>query len=245
MYRMQRGGLSLALLILAASGTAIADPCDSGITALAAGFNGTAVAPGNTLWFNSVLKPNLPAGTSAPVIFYLNNATLTLTPKGGDPTVYSVPNAQITYSPGATMATTRYDGFSDTFVTEVPASFGDNTFLTGLALPLPAGLPPGVRAVFSGTFTTNAPGASLKYQFAAAVYRVFSTDYDVLGIKVTHGGPDAYPGGDHAGVPENYARLPKNVIGGGTGGGSGNFTGSYSATATVVPCPAEISIGVS
>src|SRR5689334_11293742 len=118
MYRTKSAGLALALLVLAARGTAMADPCTSGITSLAAGFNGTPIPAGNTLWFNSVVKPSFPAGVSGPgVTIFLNNATLTLTAKGCIPVVYRVPNAQIAYSPAITTAATSYDSSSQIFVT--------------------------------------------------------------------------------------------------------------------------------
>jgi hypothetical protein len=203
---------------------------------LTAGFNGTPIPAGDYLWLNSVLKVKLPAGTSQLVSIFLDSAWVTVTPKGGAPTSYPVPSATITYMPGLSVAATAYDPSTARLVTMVPASFGDNVFLTGLALPFPDGLPAGATATFMGTFTTDTPGVTFHYQFAAAVYKQFSLDYNALGIKPTHGGPDAYPGGDQAGTPENFARLPGNVVGGGTGGGGGNFTGSYSATASVVPC---------
>lgn len=227
--------LALGLLALSVPGSAVAQQCTPSLTA---GFNGTPIPANSYLWFNSVLKVKLPAGTTGPVNLFLDGATLAVTPKGGTPTFYNLPSAQILYMPGATSATTTFT--AGAFVTAVPASFGDNVFLTGLALPLPAGLPPGASATFSGTFTTDTPGVTLQYQFAAAVYKLFSTDYNALGVKPTHGGPDAYPGGDQAGTPENFARLPQNVIGGATGGGGGNFTGSYSATAAVTPCLAGV-----
>ena len=233
--------LALGLVAVALPGAAVAQsPCSP--TAMAAGFNGTPILASASapeyLWFNSVIKPSFPSGTSAPVTFFLNNndAVLAITPRGGVPVPHRLPNAQITYSPGVATATTTYDPVTNTFFTSVPLSFRDNVFLTGLSLPLPDGLAAGANAVFSGTFTTDTPGASLHFQFAAAIYKQFSTDYTVLGVKPTHGGPDAYPGGDQAGTPESFARLPNNVIGGGTGGGGGNFTGSYSATAEVTPC---------
>jgi hypothetical protein len=237
-------GLALALVTFSVPGSAAAQD-STGCTSLRAGFNGTSIPAGSTLWFNSVFKVKLPAGTNGPVNIFLNEACLTITTKAGDSISCSVPSAHITFDPAVTQATTTHDA-SDTFVTQVPASFGDNVFLTGLALPLPNGLPGGAKATFSGTFTTDTPGVTLQYQFAAAVYNQFSQEYDALGIKVTHGGPEAlpYPGGDQAGTPENYAHLPKNVIGGGTGGGASNATGSYSATVSVTPGPAVVVVVV-
>src|SRR5689334_1792927 len=101
-------GLALALVTVSLPGSAAAQ--DGVLTSLAAGFNGTSVAPGNTLWFNSVLKVKLPAG-GGPVSINLSNAQLVVTAKSGGAVLYSnsVPNAVITYDPTCTLATTRHD----------------------------------------------------------------------------------------------------------------------------------------
>jgi hypothetical protein len=234
MQGTRRASLALAAVALTVPWPAAAATSSNGTTSMTVGFNGTPIPAGTYLWFNSVFKPSFAAGTS--VTIYLSGATLTLTPKGGSPVSYPVPNARITYGLETTKAATTFEPGTDTFVTQVPASFRDNVFLTGLAIPLPDGFPPGASATFSGTFSTDAlSGVTLKYQIAAAVYKTFSPDYNQLAIKPTHGGPDLYPGGDQAGTPEAFAHLPKNVIGGGTGGGGGNYTGSYSATGSVIP----------
>src|SRR5690242_7867952 len=125
--------LALGLLALCVPCSAMSQtPSSTGATSLTAGFNGTPIAAGSYLWFNSVLKVKLPSGTSQPVNIYLDSAALTVTPRGGTPTPYAVPSATITYVPGATTATTTYDPLSGRMVTMVPASFGDNVFLSGL-----------------------------------------------------------------------------------------------------------------
>lgn len=237
------GLLALALPVLVVPAAAVAQGGTCGATSLTAGFNGTPIPVGTYLWFNNVLKPKFPAGTSDPVTIRLDNASLVVTPKGGVLCRCPVPNAQITYTPAfVPPATMTYDAGTNTYSTVVPASFRDNVFVTGLAIPtgpntpFPNGLAGGATVTFSATFSTDTPGVTLQYQFAAAVYRQFSTDYNALGIKPTHGGPDSYPGGDQAGTPENFA-FSGNCIGGATGGGGSNFTGSYSATVSVVPCP--------
>jgi hypothetical protein len=45
-------------------------PC-TGPTSLTAGFNGTPIPAGDYLWFNSVLKVKLPAGSSQAVNIFL------------------------------------------------------------------------------------------------------------------------------------------------------------------------------
>jgi Carboxypeptidase regulatory-like domain len=243
MQHIRKASLALAAIALAAPWPAVAGTPSNGTTSMTVGFNGTPIpagtdpAAGPYIWFNSVFKPSFAAGTTYPVTIYLTDCKLVLTSKGGLPLLdCPVPNARITFGPTTTKAETKYESGTNTFVTTVPASFRDNVFLTGLTIPVPGGFPAGASATFSATFRTDAPsGVTVQYQIAAAVYKQFSTDYNALAIKPTHGGPDAYPGGDQAGTPEAFAHFPKNVIGGGTGGGSGNYTGSYSATGSVVP----------
>jgi hypothetical protein len=118
-------------------------------------------------------------------------------------------------------------------VTTVPSTFGDNIFLSGLSYLVPAGgLPGGVNPVtWKGTFSSSAP-FSLQWQWGAAVYTTFSTNYNSLGVKPTHSTTiDAYHNGDQAGTPENFKA---DVTGGARGGGGSNFTGSLSATGCAV-----------
>jgi len=68
----------------------------------------------------------------------------------------------------------------------------------------------------------------VNWQWAAAVYTNFSSDYSLLGVKpVDDNKKNPYLNSDHAGTPENFKPF---VIGGATGGGGSNYTGDYSAT---------------
>ena len=150
-----------------------------------------------------------------------NMGTITLT----------VPDSEIIFSTSATTAMTTFTG--GMWVTTVPATFGDNIFLSGLSYLIPAGgLPGGVSPVtWKGTFGSSAP-FSLQWQWGAAVYTTFSTNYNSLGVKPTHSTTiDAYHNGDQAGTPENFTA---DVTGGARGGGGSNFTGSLSATGCAV-----------
>src|SRR5439155_20469244 len=160
----------------------------------------------------------------------------------GTPYTVDVPNACITFDPflDADMsgsASTVYDGQWETTV----PSFGlaGNTFLAGVALQtLPGGFPGGIKNVtWQGTFFADFPGVSLHWQWAAAVYRMFSDDYNSLGVKpVDDNMASIYQNADHAGTPENFKHY---VTGGARGGGGSNFTGSLSATQSVTcECPA-------
>ena len=147
----------------------------------------------------------------------------------------------VTFDPAATTATTTFSG--GMWVTRVPSSgLAGNTFFSALSYMVPANIPGGVKNVtWSGTVSPSAPGVSLQWQWAAAVYTVFTSDYNSLAVKpVDDTKASVYKNSDHAGTPENYKTIPdtnqSNVVGGATGGGASNYTGSYSGTGSVGPC---------
>ena len=83
--------------------------------------------------------------------------------------------------------------------------------------------------------SSDTPGVSVQWKWAAAVYTNFSADYNALGVKpVDDNRASQYRNSDHAGTPENFKAY---VIGGARGGGGSNYTGSLSRTARVGPCP--------
>jgi hypothetical protein len=111
-----------------------------------------------------------------------------------------------------------------------------NTFLSALAFVVPAGgLPGGINPVtWSAVFTSDTPGVTMQWQWAAAVYTSFSSDYNALGVKpVDDNQASVYQNSDHAGTRENYKAF---VTAGARGGGASNYTGGYSGTENVIPC---------
>lgn len=192
-------------------------------------FNGTAIPAGASIWFSSVGKVSGLGSTTATL--HVVNAEIDFTANN---TAYSVPvpNSTLTFVPGATSATTTFD--SNGWNTSVPKQLSGNVFLAGTELAVPSGLPGGIKNVtWSAQFWTDTPGISVNWQWAAAVYTNFGTDYGSLAVKpVDSSSLSDYKNSDHAGTPEVYKSF---VVGGCTGGGGSNFTGSYSATKTVVP----------
>jgi PEP-CTERM motif-containing protein len=198
------------------TGTAKADP----LSIINSNFNGTAIDGGNTVWFSSHMKVN-GVGTQ-PVTLSVTNSVITFS-SGGQ--VYSLvtPNAQITFSPTAQTASTTFDSSTNTWMTTVPSSqAGADPFMTGLAFLVPTGgLPGGINPVsWQATFSSDSPNISGSWQWGAAVYTNFSTDYNDLGVL-------AADGGGQSGTPLNFE---SSVVGGARGGGGSNFTGSNSAT---------------
>jgi hypothetical protein len=201
-----------------------ATPTASSITG---NFNGTAIPAGDSLWFSSVAKvQGLPA---AGATLQVTNQTISYT-VAGVPNVLTVPDSTITLSPST-------PGASVTGAWSVvsPTHFSGNVFLSGLAVPLPNGLPGGIKNVtWAGDFSANTNGLTVNWQWATAVYKQFgTTDASVLGVKAGDDSHDlVYHNSDHAGTPENFKSY---VTGGAMGGGGSNWTGSYSGTASVKP----------
>jgi len=121
------------------------------------------------------------------------------------------------------------------WVTTVPAAIKGNTFFSGLSFPVPGNLPGSIHPVtWSGTISTDTPGVTVNWQWAAAVYTSFNSDHTMLGVKpVDDKNASVYHNSDHAGTPENFKPF---VIGGATGGGASNYTGGLSGTASI-KCP--------
>jgi hypothetical protein len=197
------------------------------VSSIVSNFNGTAIHPGSTVWFNSVFKAS-GLGSQGATLFISHGSVLS-SAFGA-----ATPDAVITFSPTATSAATTFDAGSNTWFTTVPLGLGGNTFMGGFALPLPNGLAGGLNPVtWTADFATDTPGVSVNWQWAAAVYRSFSTDFSALGVKpVDSNSASQYHNSDHAGTPENFKTF---VTGGARGGGGSNFTGSYSATGHVTP----------
>jgi Bacterial Ig-like domain (group 3)/MBG domain (YGX type) len=207
------------------------------------------ILAGNYIWFSAVVNnvAGLPYGPQ--VNLYLSDSTITFT-AGGISYSLPVPNGAITFnSMSVKVPATTYNLANNTWNTQVPASgLTGNTFVTGLAFPVPANFPSGIQNVqWSAAFTTDTPGVKLQWQWSAAVYKSFSTVYasggnnNILGVNAESGLADTN-GGEPAGTPEtNKASL----IFGATGPGWTNFTGFPSPGAFVIPSAAPVSVSPS
>jgi len=225
-------GLAVCALLFAAT-LALAHPykCTS---AIASNFNGTAIAAGDDIWFNAVLKVN--GLSSTPARIFVTHASITFT-ANGQTYQLTVPDSQITLSNSITLATTFFARLSPEigsplgWRTALPASgLAGNDFLAGLRFAVPAsGLPGGIKnVIWQGTFSSDTAGLTVNWQWGASVYTNFSTKYNDLGVKpVDDNKASQYKNSDHAGTPESFRAF---VVGGVRGGGGSNFTGSYSGT---------------
>jgi len=212
-------------------------------TMIQSNFNGTAIqfqsVQGNQyIWYESHAKISGISTSSITTLHFINQF-IDFKDKVHNVTYHlAVPDADIIFNPAVTTATVNFTGTK--FIDTYPASgLSGDFFVSGLAFPVPAtGLPGGINPVtWSGNLTSDVPLPNVKmsWQWAAAVYQTFTTNYNALGIKpVDDSTHSVYKNSDHAGTPENFKKF---VVGGARGGGGSNFTGSNSSTVTVGPCP--------
>jgi hypothetical protein len=202
----------------------------NGSTSISSNFNGTSISAGDTIWFTSDFKVNGLGHNQ--VILNFTDSSISYTANGVNYTV-DTPDAEVILSPTATTATTTFNSSLNEWVTTLPMNFSGNGFLDAVELHLGSSLPGGIKNVtWQGTLSTDTQGVSVNWQWAAAVYTNFSSDYNALDVKPTDDNHvSTYHNSDHAGTPEAFLSY---VVGGATGGGGSNFTGSLSGTASVV-----------
>jgi hypothetical protein len=199
-------------------------------TTIGSNFNGTPIAGGRYIWFNAVVKIT-GAGTGPETVGF-DHQVITFT-SGGTTYHLTPPDSSLTVASTNTTADTSWDAANNRWVTNAPTNTSGNWYLAGFAFHVPAGgLPGGINPVtWSGRFTsTKTSGVSLQWQWAAAVYTQFATDYSLIGPKpVDDNKQSMYKNSDHAASPENYKAY---VTGGARGGGGSDTTGSYTGTYT-------------
>jgi hypothetical protein len=200
-------------------------------SSITAGFNGTAIPAGDTIWFNASFKAS--GLGSAPVTVHVVNGSIDFT-AGTTPYHVAAPDADIVFTPGATSAATTFDPTDNGWDTSVPSGGTGNVSMGGVALPVTNGLPGGIKNVtWSAAFWSDTAGITVSWQWGAAVYKSFSGDYNALGVKpVDNNTLSVYQNGDHAGTPEAYKAF---VTAGATGGGGTNATGNLTGAKAVQP----------
>jgi hypothetical protein len=196
------------------------------VSTITSNFNGMAIPAGDTVWFSSNLKVN--GLGSAGANLYVTHQSITL-----NGVSYAVPDAHVTFTPAtpAWAGTTFQNG---TWETTLPLKFSGSGFLDGFALSAPGGLPGGLKSLsWSGDFASDQPGLSVHWQWGAAVYTQFGSDYNALGVKaVDDNHLGQYQNPDHAGTPEAFKAY---LTQGAKGGGGADYTGGSSGTGQVSP----------
>jgi len=116
-------------------------PTPSNVSTISSNFNGTSIAAGNYIWFNSVVSVSGLGSAAAKV--YTKGGTIQFTANG---TAYnlSVADTVILFSPSATSASTVFDAVNNQWNITVPLSFSGNVLLGGLAYPVSTALPGGI-----------------------------------------------------------------------------------------------------
>jgi hypothetical protein len=241
---------------------------NSGGTAVHFDTNLTNIAAGDYLWFTIVVNNVQYKGGTLPsslgqAKLYLTNSTVSFAATAAQCSgtggtfnsgtcTRSVPNAVVTLnSASKTMPTTNYDLTNNRWATSVPATdLTGNTFVAGLAVPVPAGgFPTGVQNVsWSAAFSTDTSNITLQWEGNAGVYGTFNPCYayqntnssgacynaasnsNVLGVNAEDGAADTN-GNDPAGTPETF--KPNEII------------GFFSPAAGVTPAAAEMSVAPS
>jgi hypothetical protein len=208
------------------------------------------IKAGDYIWFNAVINNvrGLPVGTNpAQVKLYMTDSTISFTANGTSYTL-PVPNAVVTFN-SSTALGTSFSTASSRWNTSIPAAdLTGNTYVAGVAFQVPANFPAGIQNVsWSAAFSTDTPGITLQWQWAAAVYSSFSTTYatttnsNLLGINPEDGAADPN-GRDAAGTPEAYKA---DLVFGATDCGGTDYAGHLTSGAGVVPSLAPVSVSPS
>jgi hypothetical protein len=242
-FSPQTVGPSQASLVITDNSNNIANSTQTvtligaGLTQLQSNFNRNSIAGRGQsyVWFSGSLTPQN-INTQATTNFFMTNGTVTFTANHQNYTV-SVPDCIVTFSPNVRTATTSFDTVNNRWVTEAPTSgINGNTFLSALAYPVPyGGLPGSISNVtWTAAFSTDIPGASLTWQWAAAPYSslptlpgsrgIQSCNYSSCNVKPVDGNRcTSYNDNENAGTPEGYQKY---CCTGATCTGS-NHTGNY------------------
>ncbi len=213
---------SVFALMVVMTGTVAAS--SGSLSTIVSNFNGNAIQADNFIWFNSNMKVT---GMSDGTVIKFSESKIEFT-ANSVPYSLDVPGGIVTFSSGAAVPTTVFDG--GVWKTTVPITGSDEIFLSGLKYKVQSGgLPGGIKPVkWSGRFecTSQCPssGVKIQWKWGAAVYTQMAEDYNNLGVMPVHKTL-------HAGTPVNFEDY---VIGGARGGGGSNFVGSWSATASLV-----------
>jgi hypothetical protein len=174
-------------------------------------------------WVHAQFKPNgVSAATPATVQF--TDVSFVL-----NGIKYPMPDGVVNFDPNApSTSTTTFSGTPGTtsarWTTTINPNFiSDENFLVGAAIPVGPAIAGGGQATIRFTTQTDDAALSFSWQWSAAVYTFWPTDWNQAMIQAYHGS------GLHADTPTN-TQVQKSLIQGPRGGGGSNFTGSWSAT---------------
>jgi hypothetical protein len=135
---------------------------------------------GVVLWFTSMMRTKgVPAGT--PVTICIRNQSISWR-EGNKVKTLKVPDAKIAFKPWESSSHT-YFGKSSWDTSHNPSSAQGDTFMAGVSLPLPEGLPRGMSNVsWQGRFEADAKGITVQWRWAVLAYTHFMDDYNALEV---------------------------------------------------------------
>jgi hypothetical protein len=207
----------------------------------------TIPASSETIGQTSWNKFNIPSGTSPTVWIHAHFNSASGIPTNSVTTVlvsnvsfvlnatsYPMPSGLVTFDPSAPATTTVYNASLNQWQTTInPNNISDENFFDGVAIPVDAAIAGGGQATLTFTTTSNVKPIAFPWQWSAAVFTFWPTDWNHALIQPYHGnGPT---GSQHAGTPDD-TQVQMSLIQGPRGGGGSNFTGSWSATGHSGPC---------
>lgn len=151
------------------------------------------------VWVSSELRPK-GVTDGQPVTICVTGQTLSWT-EGKKSYTLAIPDATVSFRPWEEISQTWYGG--GVWDTSVPsAQAKGKTFVSGLAVTLPAGLPRNVTNVkWRATFESDMPGITVQWRWSAAAYSRLAADYNALKVKV------AASGGISAGTPVAFGKF--------------------------------------
>jgi Tfp pilus assembly protein PilX len=186
-------------------------------------FSSSTINAGYYIWFNATFSINGIPATGSSQDF--TGATISFSTKTKSYNL-TLPNAKIIYSPTATSATTTFDTACNAWRTTAPVT-NNTIFLTGMYFIVPANFGTIQDDVtLSGTFSSPDVNQYITWNWGAAVYTQFNTNYSSVAVNSMN-----ISGGDLAGTPEGTVLLLlpiKNyVVSGATGNGGTDYTGEH------------------
>jgi hypothetical protein len=145
-------------------------------------FKGRHQPEGVVLWFNSVLRAS---GVPKNALLSVCVTNQVISWREGNRTEsIQVPDAIVAFKPWETTTHTFF-GLAHWDTSAPNAQAASDTFMSGVAVPMPDGPPRNARNLtWTAKFTTNTPGVTVRWEWSAASYTRFSDDYNALGLAV-------------------------------------------------------------
>jgi YVTN family beta-propeller protein len=199
-------------------------------------FNGDILKPGTTAWFNSAMTVS--GNGFNEVNIYVTSSKITFTLKDGSVTTVPLPDSNVTISPSAVSGSVLFHDDVAAWHEIVPTGFPGYFFADGGTYPVADRIPSAKDATWSAVISTDTPGISLTWRWAAASYTTLGNSYNGMGVKpMDDATATVYQNDDFAGTPENF----KNALAHGGGNGTQNgpddrWTGKFAKPVTLAPC---------